>query len=401
MLILVFGSLSIAPYFSNAWTLWQGISEELTYLFAGIAFLLSAQFSRSRLSWLTLFFLSLSFFSLEFETFRTLISLFGIEAQAQDYVLQLDKPESMSKVLFLVGVGWLCLLACAKDRGILSIHSVYRLLSFIAIVAFVQVWCALIAWAAIEYKQNGWSSYLPQLEVYFPVFVCSTIILWQAIKSESLVLSAILTTLILWLLSYFEMHTAPWSVTSNVLFVTFILVVLVDSYFLAYRDELTALPSRRALMQLSLSLGSKYTVAMMDIDHFKKFNDKYGHDIGDQVLKLVASKLTKVKGGGKVFRYGGEEFTVVFPRKDAQQSAIELERLRQSIADYKMIIRQAVRKTKESRGKKAQTEEKSVSVTISIGVATRMSGQKFEQALKTADEALYRAKKAGRNNVSY
>jgi len=179
-------------------------------------------------------------------------------------------------------------------------------------------------------------------------------------------------------------------------------VVLINSYLLAYRDDLTSLPSRRALNQLAMSLGSKYTVAMMDIDHFKKFNDTYGHDIGDQVLKLVASKLAKVKGGGKVFRYGGEEFTVVFPRKSTSQTLDQLEALRQAIAEYKMVVRQPQRKTqsKNARGNSKATNEKSVSVTISIGVAQRQSKQSFEQTLKQADLALYRAKKKGRNNVS-
>ncbi len=168
---------------------------------------------------------------------------------------------------------------------------------------------------------------------------------------------------------------------------------LSSSYFLAYRDELTGLPSRRALYQTSLSLGRKYSVAMMDIDHFKKFNDTYGHDIGDQVLKLVASQLAKVKSGGRVFRYGGEEFTVIFPRKQAEQTLQELETLRQAIADYQMVIRQPVRVGKDGRKMKKSANTKSVSVTISIGVATRLPKQNFEQVMKAADKKLYQAKK--------
>lgn len=391
----------MGPYFSYGWHLWQGISLELTYLFAAITFVLSAQFSRSRLSWLALFLCFLSLFTAEFKAFESILNYFDVLVQAKSYLLPLENEHLNSKTLLLLGSGWLTVLACSKDRGILSLHSLSRVLTFIAVILVVNVWVFLIAWVSTEYKQSSWFRYLEIFEVFLPLVLCGLIIMWQAVKSESLVLCAIIATFVLWWLSHLQITVAPWMIIINVLLVMYVLVVLIDSYFLAYRDELTSLPSRRALKQLSLSLGKKYTLAMMDIDHFKKFNDKYGHDIGDQVLKLVASKLTKVKGGGKVFRYGGEEFTVVFPRKDVQHAAIELEKLRQSIADYKMIIRQPVRKTKESRGKRQQTEEKSVSVTISIGVAARVNGQKFDQALKSSDEALYRAKKSGRNNVSY
>ena len=176
--------------------------------------------------------------------------------------------------------------------------------------------------------------------------------------------------------------------------------MVVDSYFLAYRDELTTLPSRRALNQLALSLGRKYTLAMLDIDHFKKFNDTYGHDIGDQVLKLVASKLAQVKGSGRVFRYGGEEFTIVFAGKSVAQAKPALEAVRQAVANYKIVIRQAERKTKQARAAKKNSQMHTVSVTISIGLAARTSKLNFEQSLKLADQALYRAKKSGRNKVS-
>lgn len=139
---------------------------------------------------------------------------------------------------------------------------------------------------------------------------------------------------------------------------------------------------------------------MLDIDHFKKFNDTYGHDIGDQVLKLVASKLAQVKGGGKVFRYGGEEFTIIFSGKSPEQALPLLEAVRQAVQDYKVVIRQAQRKTKKSRTGKNTSNVKTVSVTISIGVAARVDKLNFEQTLKQADQALYRAKKSGRNNVS-
>ncbi|MDH5649932.1 MAG: GGDEF domain-containing protein, partial [Gammaproteobacteria bacterium] len=95
-----------------------------------------------------------------------------------------------------------------------------------------------------------------------------------------------------------------------------LVAVVQDSYILAYHDELTGLPGRRALNEQMMRLGNKYVLAMVDVDHFKQFNDKYGHDTGDQVLRFVAAKMEAVRGGGKAYRYGGEEFTILFSGKD-------------------------------------------------------------------------------------
>jgi diguanylate cyclase (GGDEF)-like protein len=74
-----------------------------------------------------------------------------------------------------------------------------------------------------------------------------------------------------------------------------------------YIDELTGLQGRRSLNETLYNLGRKYAIAMIDVDHFKKFNDTYGHKTGDQVLKMIAYKLERISGGAKTFRYGGEE----------------------------------------------------------------------------------------------
>ena len=84
-----------------------------------------------------------------------------------------------------------------------------------------------------------------------------------------------------------------------------------EIYQVSYIDPLTELPSRRALLEEASKLTGGYVVAMADSDHFKKFNDKYGHDVGDDVLAFVASILRQ-NVRGSVFRYGGEEFTMLF-----------------------------------------------------------------------------------------
>ena len=179
-----------------------------------------------------------------------------------------------------------------------------------------------------------------------------------------------------------------------------VISVIEASYVMAFRDELTGLLARRALNELLFKMGSHYTVAMLDIDFFKKFNDTYGHDVGDQVLRMVASKISEVTGGGKAFRYGGEEFAVIYPGKSVDEAIPHLDRLRMAIESAGFMIRGHGRPRKKP-DKPKPAKSKKVSVTISIGVAERNQRHATpEDVIKAADKALYRAKKAGRNRVS-
>jgi diguanylate cyclase (GGDEF)-like protein len=178
--------------------------------------------------------------------------------------------------------------------------------------------------------------------------------------------------------------------------------VIETSHSMAFKDELTGLHGRRALEEKLLQLSGNFTVAMVDIDFFKKFNDRYGHEVGDQVLRLVASKLTMVSGGGKAFRYGGEEFTILFPGLNSKAAISHLERLRKTVERARFVIRGSNRSGKKiEKPKGVRGFRKRVKVTISIGVAERNGKYTFpEQVLTAADKALYRAKKAGRNRTS-
>lgn len=180
-----------------------------------------------------------------------------------------------------------------------------------------------------------------------------------------------------------------------------IMGLLETSHSLAYRDELTGLPGRRALNEALAKLGNRYTLAMLDIDHFKKFNDTHGHDVGDQVLKMVAGKLASVGGGGKVFRFGGEEFSVIVPRRGAEECLPYLETLRQEVEKARFVPRSKDRPKKKPKKRPAvQKRHNALKVTISIGAAERGGHlSTADDVIKAADQALYRAKKAGRNQV--
>lgn len=173
--------------------------------------------------------------------------------------------------------------------------------------------------------------------------------------------------------------------------------IIEDSYSMAYLDELTGIPSRRALREDLMKLGNKYVLAMVDIDFFKKFNDTYGHDVGDDVLKLVASNLVQVTGGGKAFRYGGEEFTILFPGKSMSDVISHLDKLREQVSKSGYTRKSS--KAQSSKSKRGNSSQ--LFVNISIGVCEKTSKYKDpSDVMKGADKALYRAKKKGRNCVS-
>ena len=195
--------------------------------------------------------------------------------------------------------------------------------------------------------------------------------------------------------------------------------IIETSYLLAYHDELTTLPSRRAFEETLLRLQPPYSIAMVDIDHFKQFNDTYGHDTGDEVLRLVAFSLARITGGGHAYRCGGEEFAIVFSGKTTSEVFAHLERLRATIesssfrlrgSDRRQLPRGTDRRSQRSRsrGRKghalrrlARAESNTLlSVTVSIGVATATHEKTIpDRIVEAADKALYRAKAAGRNRV--
>jgi len=193
--------------------------------------------------------------------------------------------------------------------------------------------------------------------------------------------------------------------------------IIENSYVLAYHDELTSLPARRAFNEALLRLETPpYSAAMLDIDHFKRFNDTYGHETGDQVLRMVAARVAQVSGGGQPFRVGGEEFCILFPGKSADEAAEHLELLRQVIESSTFHTRVTHDRRRTPHGPdRRKTPRKKVlglralphnsggqelSVTVSIGIAESSPRlQDADRVVRAADKALYLAKQSGRNRV--
>ncbi|MGB0893716.1 MAG: GGDEF domain-containing protein [Parashewanella sp.] len=380
-IIVTFFTLLCLTITEDYWQTWRPIIRQLPFWLLLVSLILSLQFNRSRLGYLSII----------------LLLLYAVE---RSFIFDSQWLHQYSLSFFIaasIGMGYLCWI---QDRAMVSVHGVINLIVLAITTLFAFGWDKHIA-QNVTNVLSQYSSFIDIQTISLIPWVLSLVaISIKAMKQASLTHSAIVITFILSAIEYFWPLQFSTAILFSLLALVYLVSILVDSYALAYQDELTGLSSRRALYNLVLSLGQKYSVAMMDIDHFKKFNDTYGHDVGDEVLKLVASKLSKIEGGGKVFRYGGEEFTVVFPRKTAEDTIDYLDDIRQTIEDYDIVIRNKNRKqdSKDSRGK-GTSKRQTVSVTISIGVADHRRGEKFDNTLKNADIALYKAKQQGRNQV--
>lgn len=167
-----------------------------------------------------------------------------------------------------------------------------------------------------------------------------------------------------------------------------LMTLVQKSYTMAYLDDLTGVPGRRALNEDLHKLSGLFSLAMIDIDHFKQFNDKNGHDVGDEALRHVARTMKRALRGGRLYRFGGEEFAVIYPGRDTAHAQINLEEIRRKVETEPLVIR-----TGRSGSKKLM-------LTVSLGFAESADDTRAQAVLKLADQALYRAKEKGRNQVS-
>ncbi len=347
--------------------------------------------------------------------YSLLLALVAIAGLSQTWLRGQLLPATES-LLFAVLIGNAFWLGFGRDRSLFSIHGLWRLGLLLAQFAAIYYLATHASERASILLEPEWFD-LPEwlaLFVQLPdaifagaVLVCLAHMVLSLTRNSSVQATFFGAQLVLLGIASGYPHAdfVPLLVGSCGLMVA--LAIVMDSYDMAYRDELTGIPSRRALNQLLQSLGRRYTIAMLDIDHFKQFNDTHGHDIGDEVLRMVASKIARVGAGGKAFRYGGEEFTIVFPGRQPEQAQAELEALRETIEQYIMVVRRKPRRSaaggKRERVRRGKNDPsyQSLSVTISIGYAARDGGRKSpESVVKAADQALYRAKKKGRNRVS-
>lgn len=206
-----------------------------------------------------------------------------------------------------------------------------------------------------------------------------------------------------WLLPRVFVSPALLPAVSCMALLLIVSAMLQEAFHMAFRDELTGLPGRRAFNEYLQRVGTTYTIAMVDVDHFKRFNDTHGHDAGDDVLKLVAARLAEVGGGGRAFRYGGEEFALVFLDRPAPACVAAVEEVRARIEAVRMHLRDRAARSRDDAVGQLQRGRGGngavVQVTVSIGVADSRVADSAQAVIKAADQALYAAKDAGRNCV--
>jgi diguanylate cyclase (GGDEF)-like protein len=390
-LVFITALICIRRGYATPWL--SEIEALVPYFILGIGFLLGWRFHRSRLVFI-IFILIL--------TERILyyfgpggVSGFGSE------------KEIFHSVAILLPVNF-ALFYLAKERGIFNLRGLMKFL-FIIAQPLAVYFCLLKRPEIFKYLNHIFITLPPHLDTFnlpqtvlFTNILIILIFMVSALFSKKPMLRGFFWAL---LANAAALHAVATNSGATIYFcvggLIIILSVIETAYAMAYHDELTGLPARRALNNTMQSLGRRYAIAMLDIDFFKKFNDRYGHDVGDQVLCLVASHINLVGGGGKPFRYGGEEFTVVFPGKTKKDVLACLESLRIDIANAQFRLRGKNRPKKTPKKRTKKKSAATVSVTISIGVAE--PGPKFTKpadVIKAADKALYRAKKKGRNRVS-
>lgn len=265
------------------------------------------------------------------------------------------------------------------------------------------------------HKTITWTAVPPAGTILFLVVFCILVLRALTVKKP-------LENGILWSLpaAFFALssggggpHAKAYFATAGLILVS---AIVENSYVLAYHDELTTLPGRRAFNEALLRLEKPFAIAVVDIDHFKRFNDTHGHETGDEVLRMVASRLARVEGGGQAFRVGGEEFSIIFPNLRTQEAIPHLEQLRSRVEESRFRVRGGLDRRRAPRGPDRRTnnnakgtrirqlayEDRNVelSVTISVGVAEPNSQtSQVEDVIHSADKALYRAKQGGRNRV--
>jgi GGDEF domain-containing protein len=347
--------------------------------------------------------------SREFNLFIILAVSFGVLSQFYwgNMLAGFQKELLFDLLCILIPLNFL-IFNYLKERGILNQHGLRRLI-------FVATQIIAVFWL-VKTNHSGISNYVSMDLVLHPLQGQTSIK-----QSGQIVICLSLVVLITywlvrpdqlrgaWILALISIVTALHFIANSQLATVYFMMagiillsaIIINSYNLAYKDELTQMPSRRALKQHLASLGKTYSLAMVDVDHFKKLNDNYGHDVGDEVLKMLAAHLLSVEGGGMAYRYGGEEFTIVFPGKDASTATVYLEALRNKIASKPFIIRNKKRPRKETDKKPMKSDNtQKLKVTVSIGIAENQAKYNSTQdIMKSADNALYKAKKKGRNRV--
>lgn len=336
----------------------------------------------------------------------TLLGLFGgliLMIQSKDAITR----ETLNGSLCLLAPLNLLVFSFSAERGIFSRYGGMRfgllMVEIICVAALVAFHASPIVTALhVHFIHSSLFDHTPVTQPGLLVLAIGLILINdRLILRHSAELAAFFFALIATGIMLHRQDAAGMAIFSAAAAVGFGHAIIQESWNMAYLDELTGLPGRRALEEQMRQLSGNHVIAMVDVDHFKRFNDTYGHDVGDQVLRLVASRLQKHSGSGKPFRYGGEEFCILYPGKYPDEVNNALESLRADIESCRFEMRRQERRTEEQEGDAGMQQDSGpLAITVSIGMAGSPQGNIDPwSVLKSADKALYAAKHAGRNRV--
>jgi diguanylate cyclase (GGDEF)-like protein len=300
-------------------------------------------------------------------------------------------------------------ISAMRERAILTWGALWRLAAMLLQVPVVALacsrWhadvCALLGYRLVPFSLHQRVA-LPQIGLVAAGFSLAGLLVGtvkRGGRTEAGLFWTLIGVLVALCVTGSDRLSTLYLATAGLVFVA---AVIEDSVRMAYHDALTGLPARRALDEALLGLGNHYAIAMVDIDSFKRINDRHGHEVGDQALRMVSVRLRELGGGAKVFRYAGDEFTVLFPGKSKAAVLPHLRRLRKAVSSSGFYVRSRTRRRTATRKPTSHTRRrKRIGLRLSIGLAER--GRRYstpQDVLKAADNALYRAKRAGRNRIA-
>lgn len=394
---LLIGVFKLYPE-SVGWSA-SAVYRLLPYLLLGISFLLGVAFAQSRIALISL--------------------LVGVILFLVNYTVFVREEAARGAVVVLLGAIYAPALSLVfyflGERGLFNLHGFVRLMIVFSALAFIVLLVGIrplhrtmgsVDGRLME-STAGWLT-IPLGGVV--VFLLCVPFLCIPRAHESPCLGPLLAEALCFVLAGLNFRSSAWGPhqQQTVLMgfmsggaVVLSWAVLETVWRNAYIDELTGLPGRRSLKMHCLRLAGDYALAMVDIDHFKKINDRYGHQAGDQVLRYVASQL-QADRTGRTYRYGGEEFVVVCENGEYRDVVVAMDTLRKAIEDRVFVVRGKGRPRKKPDAPPAASRgpRKKVTVTVSIGVARRNERYPTPRdVIAAADKLLYRAKRAGRNRV--
>jgi diguanylate cyclase (GGDEF)-like protein len=371
----------------------------LPHVIFGVAILLGALFTQTRIAFLAFFF--------------AVVTAMGFAARSDGDLARLS---ALAFLMSLAAPPLTVLFHRLDERGLRPRTFGRRLLAVVLPLLFIAAFAALPAvsrWVTttrvIVFRPMSPMLALPLAGV-LAFLAAAVALLRRGQPHESPRLGALLAIALLQLFGALNFASSLWGPSRGgaafLLFmcaagIVLVWTILESAWWRSTIDELTELPGRRALRHHLRSLGPTYAIAIIDIDHFKQVNDTHGHEVGDQVLRFIASHLRR-SPVGIAYRQGGEEFVIVCEGQTFESVLVGMDELRDEIAESEFVLRDKDRpaqKPKDALSRPPQPR-RTIRITVSIGVSRATRRRATPEAVQSAaDRSLYQAKTDGRNRV--